>query len=106
VEEQGIFGDQYFRNFNFNPLREVVTPVGLFLRLDHGRIAMRIHTKDLSRLVGQVEAGWRRLAPSQPFSYTFMDDQFNSIYLSEQRMGGISSLKAAMANPVRSLRTE
>jgi putative ABC transport system permease protein len=78
------------KDFNFNSLREVVTPVGLFLRPDHGRVAMRVHTKDLSRLVGQVEAGWRRLAPSQPFSYTFMDDQFNSIYRSEQRMGGIS----------------
>jgi putative ABC transport system permease protein len=78
------------KDFNFNSLREVVTPVGLFLRPDHGRVAIRVHAKDLSRLVGQVEAGWRRLAAGQPFSYTFMDDQFNSIYRSEQRMEGIS----------------
>jgi putative ABC transport system permease protein len=30
------------------------------------------------------------MAPSQPFSYTFMDEEFNNLYLSEQRMGSIS----------------
>jgi putative ABC transport system permease protein len=30
------------------------------------------------------------MAPSQPFAYTFMDDEFNNIYRTEQRMGGIS----------------
>jgi putative ABC transport system permease protein len=78
------------KDFNFNSLREVVSPLGLFLQPDHGRIALRIQTKQLSQLVSQVQAGWDRMAPGQPFSYTFMDDQFNSIYRTEQRMGGIS----------------
>jgi putative ABC transport system permease protein len=78
------------KDFNFNSLRQVVTPVGLFLKPDHGRIALRLRTQDLSRLVSQVEAGWHRIAPTLPFTYTFMDDQFNSIYRTEQRMGGIS----------------
>jgi putative ABC transport system permease protein len=78
------------KDFNFNSLRQVVTPVGLFLRPDHGRIAMRVQTQHLSGLISQVEAGWHRIAPTLPFAYTFMDDQFNSIYRTEQRMGGIS----------------
>jgi putative ABC transport system permease protein len=78
------------KDFNFNSLREVVTPLALFLRPDHGRIAMRVHTKQLLQLIGQVEAGWHQMAPGAPFDYTFMDDQFNSIYLTERRMGGIS----------------
>jgi len=44
----------------------------------------------LHRLAGQIETEWRKMAPSQPFSYDFMDDEFNNIYLNEQRMGGIS----------------
>jgi putative ABC transport system permease protein len=78
------------KDFNFNSLREVVTPLALFLRPQHGRIAMRIHTTQVSQLVSQVETEWHRMVPGQPFSYTFMDDQFNSMYRTEQRMGGIS----------------
>ena len=78
------------KDFNFNSLREVVTPVMLFLRRDNGRLALRVHSSNIHRLVRQMEDEWRKMAPSQPFSYIFMDEEFNNIYLSEQRMGGIS----------------
>ena len=78
------------KDFNFNSLREVVTPVALFLQRDNGRLALRVKTKDVHRLAGQIENEWRKMAPSQPFSYSFMDEEFNNIYRTEQRMGGIS----------------
>jgi putative ABC transport system permease protein len=79
------------KDFNFNSLREVVTPMVLFLAHDQGRLALRVNAGgNLHRLAGQIENEWRKMAPSQPFSYVFMDDEFNNIYLEEQRMGGIS----------------
>jgi putative ABC transport system permease protein len=42
------------------------------------------------QLAGEIENLWRNMAPSQPFSYTFMDEEFNNLYLTEQRMGSIS----------------
>jgi putative ABC transport system permease protein len=79
------------KDFNFNSLRQVVTPVGLFLREDRGSIALRIgNGKDASRILAQAEQAWQKIANGQEFSYVFMDDQFNNIYKSEQRMGGIS----------------
>jgi putative ABC transport system permease protein len=79
------------KDFNFNSLREVVTPMVLFLAHDDGSLALRVsNSGNLHRLAGQIEAEWRKMAPSQPFSYDFMDDEFNNIYLNEQRMGGIS----------------
>jgi putative ABC transport system permease protein len=78
------------KDFNYNSLRQVVTPLAFFLKADYGRISMRVNTQNIPKLVSEVEAGWHRFAPSQPFDYTFMDDQFNKIYRSERRMGGIS----------------
>jgi putative ABC transport system permease protein len=78
------------KDFNFNTLREVVTPLALFLQRDRGSMALKVQSGNVHRLVGQVEDAWRSMAPGQPFNYTFMDDQFNNIYLTEQRMGGIS----------------
>ncbi len=62
----------------------------LYLREDRGRIALRVHTGNVERLVGQVGDTWSAMMPGQPFSITFMDDEFNRAYEAEQRMGGIS----------------
>ena len=78
------------RNFNFNTLRQVVTPMMLYLGWDEGRISLRIHGADAHQLAGQIETLWRKMAPSQPFSYTFMDEEFNNLYLTEQRQGSIA----------------
>jgi len=78
------------KDFNFNSLREVVTPMVLFLHEDRGQIALRVSPENVHRLVGQIGEIWRQMAPSQPFSFLFMDDAFNNIYRTEQRMGGIS----------------
>jgi putative ABC transport system permease protein len=78
------------RDFNFNSLREVVTPMILMLRENRGSIALRVKTADMQRLIGQIGTIWRQMTPSRPFSYGFMDDEFNNLYRSEQRTGGIA----------------
>ncbi|HXB93439.1 MAG TPA: FtsX-like permease family protein, partial [Puia sp.] len=78
------------KDFNFNSLRESVAPLVLVLEDDHGEIGMRVHSSNVSAIVSQVQEEWRKLAPGRPFSYSFMDDDFNNEYQTEQRMGGIS----------------
>ncbi|MDP4217942.1 MAG: ABC transporter permease [Bacteroidota bacterium] len=78
------------RNFNFNSLRQVVTPMGLFLQEDRGGIALRVRSAHIAQLVSHVEDVWKSMAPGQPFHYSFMDDDFNNHYQTEQRMGSIS----------------
>ncbi len=88
VKEFHVIG--VVKNFNFNTLRQVVTPMMLYLGWDQGRISLRIKGGNAHQLAGQIEALWRKMAPSQPFSYTFMDEEFNNMYLTEQRQGSIS----------------
>jgi putative ABC transport system permease protein len=87
VKEYHIVG--VVKDFNFNSLRQVVTPVVLFLQPDQGSIAVRVRGGTIRGLQQQIETEWRKMAPLQPFSYAFMDDEFNNIYRNEQRMGGI-----------------
>ena len=77
------------KNFNFNSLREHVTPLALFLRPENGKMAFRVNSKNISGLVSQVENKWKTMAPSQPFNYSFMNDDFNNIYQAEQKIGRI-----------------
>jgi putative ABC transport system permease protein len=67
-----------------------VSPLAFFLGEDQGSIAVRLKTDDLKNVVGQIERKWKTMAPDQPFTYSFMDDDFNNLYAAEQRVGTIS----------------
>ena len=78
------------KNFNFNSLREQVSPMGLFYTEERGKIAVRFKSADVFSLISAVENKWKSIAPNQPFSYSFMDEDFNNIYRAEQRIGKIA----------------
>src|SRR5206468_2506944 len=68
------------KDFNFNSLREQVTPMALFYQEQRGRIAVRFHTANIPSLISQIEDKWKGIVPNQPLSYSFMDEDFNNIY--------------------------
>jgi putative ABC transport system permease protein len=78
------------KNFNFNSLRDQITPVLMKLGRNTGSMAVRIQTNYVPELVSQIERKYKMMASGEPFSYDFMDESFNRLYLTEQRTGKIS----------------
>jgi len=85
------------KDFNFNTLREVVTPLCFLYQPQNSSIAFRIHSANMPVLISMIENKFKELAPEQPFSYSFMDEDFNKTYSDEQRMGGISMTFSVLA---------
>jgi putative ABC transport system permease protein len=85
------------KDFNFSTLREEVTPLALVFRGQNGSISFRINTTNIPGLVAQIESKWKTMASGQPFNYSFMDDDFNNIYKSEQQTGKIFISFAVLA---------
>lgn len=77
------------KNFNFSSLRDVVTPLALFLGRDNGGISVRITSTNVPNVVAQIKNNWKSMAPSQPFDYSFMDEDFNKLYTTEQKTAQI-----------------
>ncbi|MCJ8211254.1 ABC transporter permease [Mucilaginibacter sp. RS28] len=77
------------KDFNFNSLRENVTPLILTYGKDQGALNVRVSTKDVKGVLAQIERKWKELSPNQSFSFSFMDQDFDAIYRSEQRVGSI-----------------
>jgi putative ABC transport system permease protein len=75
------------KDFNFNSMHNKVGPLIIELSENYGRIAMRINTKNIPALISEVEKKWNSMGPGQPFSYTFLDADFNKIYNADQRTG-------------------
>lgn len=85
------------KNFNFSSLRDVVTPLALKLGKDNGNISVRINSSDIPNVLAQIKNKWKAIAPLQPFDYSFMDEDFNKLYTTEQRTGQIFITFAVLA---------
>lgn len=91
------------KNFNFNSLRDVITPLALKLGTSNGNVSLRIRSSGIAGVIGQIKNKWHSMAPGQPFSYSFMDEDFNRLYTTEQRTGRIFITFAILAILIASL---
>ena len=78
------------KDFHFESLHQNIFPLGLKLGHSNSIISFKINTTNVKPLISQIEGKWRSLATGMPFSYRFMDDAFNNMYHSEQRVGQVS----------------
>jgi putative ABC transport system permease protein len=77
------------QNFNFKSLRDNVTPLIFTLSEDRGALSIRINSNNIPLVLSQIKNEWKKLTPNQQFNYSFMDEDFDALYRSEQRMGKI-----------------
>lgn len=85
------------KNFHFESLRKNIGALSLVLYKSSGSVVFRLNGGDAVRTVAQVEALWKKMAPGQPFNYRFMDQDFDNVYRSEQRVGQIFITFAAIS---------
>ncbi|TAE49833.1 MAG: FtsX-like permease family protein [Bacteroidetes bacterium] len=91
------------KDFHFESLRDAIGPVVMQLGQSGGYVCLRLSSEDLPATLAAVENEWNQMNTGQPFSYQFMDDAFDAMYRSEQRMGQILAAFALFAIFVASL---
>ena len=84
------------KDFNFSSLKAEVTPVVLMLGDDHGVLAVRLKG-DLPGMLKKIKDKWSGLAAGMEFDYSFMDQDFDRIYNTEQRTGGVFMAMTVLA---------
>ena len=79
------------KDFHFESLKSNIGALCMMLKASTGNVSFRLAAgSDIQSTVKQIEAKWNTMAPGQPFSYSFMDDNFNNVYKAEQRVGKLS----------------
>lgn len=85
------------KDFHFESLKKNISPLCFFLRNSDYLLSFRIKTSDIPFIVKQAEDKWNEMAPGKPFSYRFLDDSFDDMYRSEQRIGSLAVLFSILA---------
>ena len=84
-------------DFHFESLKEYIGPLVMYLGNHRDNISFRIKTQDIAAAIGLLEYQWREFLPNQPFEYSFLDERFEQMYRSEQRIGKIFTVFAILA---------
>jgi putative ABC transport system permease protein len=84
-------------DFHFSSLKNNISSLGLILGQADGSVCFRFQPNKTKEVVSSIEKIWKQLAPGQPFQYSFLDEDFASMYEAEQRLGTIFSLFAGLA---------
>ncbi|MGZ5285727.1 MAG: FtsX-like permease family protein [Flavisolibacter sp.] len=85
------------KNFNFESVKRTVGPLSFFLRRSPGLVSFKINADQVPALLKNIESKWKTLAAGMPFSYRFLDESFDEMYRSEQRVGKIALSFAIIA---------
>ena len=81
------------KDFHFKSLHEAITPLVMVLGTEWG-IIMRVKGRDAGGLLATITKEWGDYNPEEPVEYAFMNDLYNSTYITEQKTGRILNVFA------------
>ncbi len=85
------------KDFHFSSLHDAIGPMLIFLGSDYSRkLLLRVEAKDMPATLARLEMTWKQRVSDSPFSYHFLDDDYNKLYLSEQRSAVLFGLAAGL----------
>jgi putative ABC transport system permease protein len=91
------------KDFNYSTVHNKILPLIMNLSDNRGSLAVRLKGGNIPDVVKQIEAKWQHMAQGVPFSYTFMDADFNKLYQAEQQTGQVFITFAVFAILIASL---
>jgi len=98
--EKGVAGPVVgvVKDFNFTSLHDQIGPMLIFLNRDLSRDYMiRINGNNTKQTLAGIETVWKQRVPERPFNYHFLDEDYNKLYLAEQKISELFGVAAALA---------
>jgi putative ABC transport system permease protein len=84
-------------DFHFSSLHEKIGPLMLFSDRMYNEMFVSIKGNNVGETIAHLEKGWKESGTLRPFNYRFLNDDYNSMYNSEQKLGQLFSLFAGLA---------
>lgn len=71
------------RDFHYQPLYVPIKP--LVIRLGGNVLTIKVRSNDLQQTIASIEKEWAKQFEGNPFRYSFMDENFNTLYKKEDK---------------------
>ncbi|PRD52714.1 ABC transporter permease [Sphingobacterium gobiense] len=85
------------KDFHFKSVKEKIGPMVFWTRWGAGTLYVKTTTSQVQQAINALETIYNRYPSDSPFSYTFVDEQFDSVYKSEQQTGVLFNIFSGIA---------
>jgi len=89
-----------FHDFHFESMHQKIAPMVLFMprnARNYGRISIKVSGANLPGAISHIENTWRKFLPETPFEYTFLDENFDRLYKTEDKQKTLFTTFACIA---------
>ena len=89
-----------YQDFHFESMHEKILPIALFMPVNqnsYGLLSLKITGNNIPGALEHMEKVWKKFLPETPFDYTFMDENFERLYETEQKQATIFTVFAFIA---------
>ncbi|PWK77367.1 putative ABC transport system permease protein [Mucilaginibacter oryzae] len=91
------------KDFHYASAKQKIAPLMLLAGHNTGSVILKVKTGDIKSLITNIKSEWDSMRPEAPFSYSFLDEQYASLYASEQQTGKIFTVFSCVALIIASL---
>ncbi|MDQ2721599.1 MAG: ABC transporter permease [Bacteroidota bacterium] len=91
------------KDFQYASAKQEIAPLIMLLGKNSGVAIVKMKTTDIKGLLADMKKEWASFNPDGPFDYSFLDENFNNLYKSEERTGQIFSVFSVIAISIASL---
>jgi putative ABC transport system permease protein len=91
------------KDFHFESMRENIGSLSMMHRPSSGKISFKFEASDASGIIDLIQQQWKKMAPGEPFSYSFLDEDFGRMYQAEKKTGQLFSVFAGLAVIIASM---
>jgi putative ABC transport system permease protein len=85
-------------DFNFATMKVNIGPLAFVFDVrGDGAFSFKFQAGQTTQTIAALEEAWKKIGPDQPFSYTFLDEEFARVYAAEQRLGRIFEVFSTLA---------
>ncbi len=86
------------KDFYFASMKQKIQPAIFYYQPGrYGQLYIKTTGKDAPKAIAAVQKEWKQYNAGFPFSYSFLDENFNKLYQSEERTGTLFNVFAGIA---------
>ena len=85
------------QDFHYSTMRQKIMPMVINLADNISALSLRVQPGQEAATIAALEEQWGRFVPDLPFEYSFLNERFNDIYQSEQKLGTIFTVFCSLA---------
>ena len=85
------------KDFHFQSLYQRIEPLVMYIYPRYNYFAVRLAPDDIPASMAFIKTRWQELVPDRPFEYYFLDNDFDSLYRAEERVGEIFEYFAVLS---------